>query len=182
MHYKGGPVKASRLFAGNDHEEQVKRLADHFNVNVSHYKAVEYNHEVIAALQTKVADIKTGDTLALVNQSLFAKRNLSDFSSYEEAYHQLIADIVKQQQFSTGLVLNGTETKRIFVDGGFSKNPVYMNLLAAAFPQMEVFAASMAQATSLGAALSIHNAWNKKPLPNHLIDLKYYSTVQNGQV
>lgn len=182
MHYKGGPVKASRLFAGNDHEEQVKKLSDHFNHNVSHYKAVEFDPEIIAALQKKIPDPSTTDTKRLIFESLFAKRDLADFNSYEEAYHQLIIDIVKQQQFSTGLVLRGTETKRIFVDGGFSKNPIYMHLLAAAFPQLEVFAASMAQATSVGTALSIHTSWNKKPLPTDIIELKYYSVGHNAVV
>ncbi|MCW3114682.1 MAG: carbohydrate kinase, partial [Segetibacter sp.] len=66
--------------------------------------------------------------------------------------------------------------KRMFVDGGFSKNSIYMNLLAEAFPGMEVFAASMAQATALGTALAIHRSWNDKPVPNDLIELKYYSS------
>jgi sugar (pentulose or hexulose) kinase len=76
--------------------------------------------------------------------------------------------------------LKGTDAKRIFVDGGFSKNSVYMNLLAAAFPQMEVFAASMAQATAVGAALTIHRSWNERPLPNDIIDLKYYSLTHDS--
>jgi hypothetical protein len=53
-----------------------------------------------------------------------------------------------------------------------------MNLLAISFPGLEVYAASMAQATALGAALAIHTAWNKKPLPNTLIKLQYYSVAQ----
>jgi hypothetical protein len=57
-----------------------------------------------------------------------------------------------------------------------------MNLLAAAFPEMEVFAASMAQATSVGTALSIHSSWNSKPLPNDIIELKYYSVGYNAVV
>jgi glycerol kinase len=64
------------------------------------------------------------------------------------------------------------------VDGGFSRNVVFMNLLAMAFPQLEVYATSMAQATALGAALVIHQSWNKKPLPNTLIKLQYYSAMQ----
>jgi glycerol kinase len=95
-----------------------------------------------------------------------------------EAYHQLILDIVAQQHFSTQLVLKGTAVKRIFVDGGFSKNAIYMNMLALFFPEIEVFAASMAQATAVGTALSIHHAWNKRPLPNDIIELKYYATTQ----
>jgi hypothetical protein len=54
-------------------------------------------------------------------------------------------------------------------------NAIYMNLLAAAFPGLEVFAASMAQATALGTALAIHSSWNKAALPTDLIGLKFYS-------
>ena len=65
--------------------------------------------------------------------------------------------------------------KRIFVDGGFSKNTIYMNLMAQAFPLLEVFAASMAQATAIGAALAIHQHWNNHPIPGDIIALKMYS-------
>jgi hypothetical protein len=41
-----------------------------------------------------------------------------------------------------------------------------------------VYAASMAQATALGAALAVHTAWNKKSIPNTLIKLQYYSAGQ----
>ena len=50
-----------------------------------------------------------------------------------------------------------------------------MHLLAAAFPQLEVYATSMAQATAMGTALAIHNHWNTKTVPHDLISLKYYS-------
>ncbi len=87
-------------------------------------------------------------------------------------------DIVAQQVRSTNLVLQNTPVRRIFVDGGFSKNAIYMNLMAAAFPDVEVFAASMAQASALGAALAIHDSWNAMAIPNDIIELKYYSAGQ----
>jgi sugar (pentulose or hexulose) kinase len=99
---------------------------------------------------------------------------LDDFESYVKAYHQLMSDIVEQQILSTELVIHNSPVKKIFVDGGFSKNSIFMNLLAQAFPAMEVYAASMAQASALGAALAIHKNWNPKPIPNDLIDLKFY--------
>ncbi|HRQ50911.1 MAG TPA: FGGY-family carbohydrate kinase, partial [Agriterribacter sp.] len=77
---------------------------------------------------------------------------------------------------ATGLVLKGTDVKRIFVDGGFGKNRLYMHLLAEAFPGIEVYAASIAQATALGAALAIHPHWNSKPVPADTIKLMYYNT------
>jgi sugar (pentulose or hexulose) kinase len=91
------------------------------------------------------------------------------------AYYKLMHDLIDKQKISTGYVLKDTPVKRIFVDGGFSKNSVFMHLLAAAFPQLEVYAASMAQATAMGTALAIHNCWNMRPIPNDLINLKYYS-------
>lgn len=167
LHYQGKPVKASRLFAGPDYEEGVKRIADHFNQNAIKYRNIAFNQEIVSGLQKN-------------DQIKFAERELSSFSTDEEAYHQLMFDIISQQVRSTQLVLNGSPVKRLFVDGGFSRNAVYMNLLAMAFPQLEVYAASMAQATALGAALAIHTAWNKKPLPNTLIKLQYYSIAQTS--
>ncbi|MGI8636055.1 MAG: FGGY-family carbohydrate kinase [Segetibacter sp.] len=179
LQYKGKPVKAARLFAGNDHEEQVKRISDYFNESTVRYETIEFNRETMEVLEKKVPTVEVSDTIQLISRSLFAKRDLSLFYSYEEAYHQLIRDTIIQQKVSTQFILNGTTVKRIFVDGGFSKNSIYMNLLASSFPDMEVFAASMAQATALGTALAIHSSWNDKALPNDIIELKYYSSIQS---
>jgi sugar (pentulose or hexulose) kinase len=175
MTYEGKPVKASRLFAGYEHEQQVNRIAAHFNQSIIRYRDINYDPEVVIDLQHK---FQQADGTIDLKASDFSKRDLSSFTSDIEAYHQLILDIVAQQIFSTQLVLRGTDTKRIFVDGGFSKNSVYMNLLAMFFPDKEVFAASMAQATAVGAALSIHQCWNQKPLPNDIIEMKYYANSQ----
>jgi sugar (pentulose or hexulose) kinase len=121
---------------------------------------------------------KNVDT-AMMQQSQFATRDMNSFTNYEEAYHQLIADIIVQQARSTKLVLTGTSVKRIFVDGGFSKNAIYMHLLAAAFPGIEVYAATVAQASALGAALAIHHQWNSNTLPDNIIDLKLYALAKS---
>ena len=86
-----------------------------------------------------------------------------------------MAEIIALQVKSTGLVLKGTAVNRIFVDGGFGKNSIYMNFLARAYRGIEVFAATMAQASALGAALVMHKQWNTKPLPTDIIKLKLYS-------
>jgi sugar (pentulose or hexulose) kinase len=83
-------------------------------------------------------------------------------------------DIMDQPVKSTRLVLHNTGVRRIFVDGGFGKNKVYMHLLAQAFPDVEVFAASISQATALGAALAIHEHWNKGVAPGEMVELRGY--------
>jgi len=174
--YKGKPVKASRLFAGNEHEIQVKRLAGHFDKNVNYFETVTYNREIIQQLREKFPQDERSDYMP--GPSVFRDRDLGAFASYEEAYHQLIMDIMHLQLGSTRLVMRGVDAKRLFVDGGFSKNPIYMNLLAQAFPEMEIFAASVAQATAIGAALAIHRHWNRQDIPADLIDLRYFASSQ----
>lgn len=175
MTYEGNPVKASRLFAGNKHEQQLKRIESFFNKNILYYKAVRYNPKIINDLKKKDhLSLNVNDTRLLLKECPFQKRDIKSFSSFEEAYHQLIADIITQQYASTQIILKRTAVKRIFVDGGFSKNDIYMNMLAQSFHSIEVYSASMAQATALGTALAIHNSWNKKAISNNLIELKYY--------
>jgi sugar (pentulose or hexulose) kinase len=147
MQYTGKPVKASRLFAGNAHEQAIKQMAQLFEKPSDYYKTVTFASQLI--------------------------ENQND-NSYEAAYHQLIMDLVNQQIASTKLVLEDDSVTKLFVDGGFGKNEIYMKLLAKAFPKMEVYASSVAQATALGAALAIHEDWNTKGISQNLIELKRY--------
>ena len=177
MSYEGKPIKASRLFAGQDHEQQIKRIGTYFNLSPAKYQSIHFDPLVRKKLKGTDGNKEYPQNIpGSFKESSFSKRDLSLFNNDEEAYHQLMIDIVEQQYNSTQLVIKGTAVKRIFVDGGFSNNSIYMNLLASKFPAIEVFAASMAQATALGAALCIHKSWNKKELPGDNIELKYFSS------
>ena len=177
MEYRGKPIKASRLFAGYEHEQESKRLAEYFSVPADNYKRISYDADTLLKLQKNPLSKNHNQTL-LMQQSDFGARDLSAFANYEEAYHQLIIDLIKQQVASTNLVCKNSRVKKIFVDGGFSMNPIYMQLLAASYPDMEVYAASIGQASALGAALSVHPYWNKKNPPSNLIKVKKFQANQ----
>ncbi len=168
LDYQGYPVKASRLFSGHEHEVQTRRLAGHFNSSQARYKTMAYHREIIPALGQNPALVENGRLLP------FQKVDLNNYQNDTEAYHHLMYDLVRQQVESSNRVLRETPVKRIFVDGGFGKNQLFMNMLSVAFPDMEVFAASMPQATALGAAIALHQHWNSRSLPTNLIELKYY--------
>ena len=174
LQYRGTPVKASRLFAGHFHDEQVNRIAAHFNQAKEKYFTLPFDAAVLGGLDTSFdgsADPKT------VLQGLrFSERDLSSFADDTEAYHQLMFDLVVQQHASTRLVMKGSSVKKLFVDGGFSNNAIFMNLLASFFPDMEVYASSVPQATAIGAALAIHDAWNGEYVPTNIVQLKEYKT------
>jgi sugar (pentulose or hexulose) kinase len=166
LQYQGKPVKASRLFLGHMHQQQCERIAKHFNQDVTTYQGVKFS---LAFCNQINKNYKS-------NLS-FEELDLTTFSTYEEAYYGLMIYLVNKQCISTKLILKNSNVKRIFVDGGFSKNSLFMNMLAQVFPEMEVFAATMAQASALGAALVIHDNWNKNSIPADMVSLNYYKVL-----
>jgi len=169
--FEGNPVKASRLFAGYEHELMIRKMASHFSVKPGYFHTIPFDKNITAALIKSGSGRRAGVDKMGLQSSGFDQRDLSGFNSLAEAYHQLLLDIVRQQVKSTNLVLNNITVKKIFVDGGFSNNSVYMNLLAAGFPQLEIYSTSVPQASALGAALAIHSSWNHHAIPGEIITL-----------
>ena len=153
----GKPVKASRLFGGHFHEEQVARMEKHFSGS---YQTCVFSERVF--------DLTPASSS--VFECAFASRDLNDFPDLASAYDQFMVDLVGQQIFSLNLLLQDAPVKQLLVDGGFSKNEWYMRLLARAFPELEVYAAEVAQASALGAALMVYEG----ETPKNLIQLKRY--------
>lgn len=174
LSYKAERVKASRLFAGYEHEQQVKRLAEHFKKPDNYYATVSFEASILKKGKRKISSQTVNDANVMIQQSKFKERDLKKFATYEQAYHQLMSDIMLQQVHALKLVLQSSNIQQIFVDGGFSKNEVYMNLLAASFPEMKIYAAAISHASALGAALVMHEHWNKNAIPDNLIELKKY--------
>lgn len=181
LSYTGAPVKASMLFAGNDHDLQVKRIATYFDSSPGFYKSVKPDREILEQLLSDPHPARASEEAAAITNattpSRFRFRELQQYRNAAAAYHQLVADIVTQQKASSAMVLDDGAPRQLFVDGGFCKNELYMQLLSAAFPQMKVCAATMVQGTALGAALALHHHWNRKPLAADLVHLQNYSVA-----
>lgn len=170
--YTGDPVKVSMLFAGHDHDQQVKRIAAHFNLQENYFKSLPYDFQIANSVSLTETSSSTGAQFnAATDPCFFHLRDLSAFKSPEHAYHCLVQDIINRQSASIKMILNNS-VKNIYADGGFCKNTIYMQLLTDAFPGIDVKSTSMMQGTALGAALAIHDQWNDNPLPRTLINLK----------
>ena len=173
----GKPVKAARLFAGNTHEIQIKRLQEHYQASPTQYKSVEFNASYLEVLDDQMKNIPSVDQAHMdyLVDCDFNARDLNKFPTYELAYVQLMIDLACQQIFSLRLLLKeGTPVTKILVDGGFSKNSLYMNFLVHAFPAFEIYGAEVAQASSLGAALMMHETWNTNEIPMDLVKIKKF--------
>ena len=166
LQYTGEPVKASRLFLGNAHEKGAERIAAHYANTADFYKAIRFDQGLAALAKERLVSKAC---------SAFEAVDLMEVESSDLAYNILIAVLVEKQIESINLVLKHQDAEHIFVDGGFSKNHVFMSMLASHYHNKKVYAAEVAQATALGAALAIHNAWNPNPVGEDLINLKRYS-------
>lgn len=176
----GRQVKASRLFAGAEHMKWTKTLGDRFCVDPNAFREIRYDRSVMQRLHSKSMGIETSAQRDGGVKD-FGQFDLSGFRDFEEAYHKLISVLVEKQVLSTSLVLGKTPVRDIFVDGGFSRNDVYMHLLAEAFPDHRIHSATVAQASALGSAIIMHDSWNEHDLPEKLVETRHIiMTNQEG--
>ncbi len=164
------PVKSSRLFLGHIHDVNIKRLSKNFNVDESAYKKVGIDEEILRSLFQKHKDervfFKEGVPEDYIDQAV----DHTVFNSFEEAYHQLIVDLVNLTVESINLIIDGEDsTKNMYITGGFSKNPIFVKLMANRFPGKKIYTSEIANATSLGAALVLWKALDPEFHP--VIDL-----------
>jgi sugar (pentulose or hexulose) kinase len=166
LQYNGKPVKASRLFLGNEHEECSLKIAKHFSIESNFFKEIKYDPILAAVVE---------DQLINIGNLNFAEIELDIFTSAELAYHMLISILVSKQKGSSDLILKHGSIKQIYVDGGFGKNEVFMYMLANVYPGMKMYSSEVPQASALGAALAIHSSWNASSKITGLIQQRQYS-------
>lgn len=149
---KGNPVKASRVFFGREHDHQVERIAQHCGVETGFYKKLNGQEQVNIHPGFVPACMEgTGPVLGLQNGTW-------DFSSCPDAvsaYYSLMRGLMDLLKISIELVDNGVP--KFYVDGGFAKNPIFMNMLTADFPNKQIEALEFHQATALGALMHLKN-------------------------
>lgn len=169
MSFKGSPVKASRLFLGHEHQEETARIANQFQINSNFYEGIRY----IPDINLMNENIYFIGENGLV-KSGFEKRDLSTFENEVVAYHQLIHDFVTTQLHSIALINSLNTEMDLLVDGGFAKNEIFMSLLSKYLPRWHVYSAEVPQASAIGAAMVIHQAWNSNEINQNLLQVHKY--------
>jgi len=149
------PVKSSRLFLGNMHENGTKMLSDHFRTSEDYYKEIRYDQDLVQMLKHRYSGDKRVFFNSFPGSREFRDRiDLFEFRSYDEGYHQLMIELSNLTYESIRLILaEKDETENIYITGGFAKNSIFLKLIAQAFPTKKVFTSVIKNATALGAAL-----------------------------
>ncbi|TGD80723.1 FGGY-family carbohydrate kinase [Hymenobacter wooponensis] len=159
---KGEMTKASRVFFGREHDFQVQRIAHHFHVKPDFYQSL-----MVARPYEEVADPfhpwcmrGTGP----FPEEQVSEWDLSGFKTAADAYQHLMQGLMGILTESINLIRK--EEKLIYVDGGFARNPLFMQLLATNFPGVKIRTLEVPQATALGALIHMEQgeAWKKTQL------------------
>ncbi|WKN33534.1 FGGY family carbohydrate kinase [Porifericola rhodea] len=176
MDYRGNPVKASRAFLGKEHDYQVKRIAVHFQKSEDYHHKLKLDNKILLNLlrdnhgSSKKFYPQTMQGTGPMPDYVGPENDLSQFNSFEEAYHQLMLDIVGIQTTSLKLARGNSKPEKIFVSGGFCKNQLFLQLLASYYRDVDLYVANLDGASALGAALVMHRHWNRESSLDHLFE------------
>lgn len=156
MTIDGNPVRASRLFLGNEHDVQVMRLNAFFNKGPDYHGAVQLDQGLLRRIKDanehrfSFESIKSGRTQPQETQ-------LEKFKTFEEAYHQLMFELVELQVQSVDRAIGGMPISSLHVNGGFANNEIFINLLSNHYVHKAVHASDALSGSALGAAMVISN-------------------------
>jgi len=161
MRINGKSVKATRLFLGNEHQLQVEQLAAFFNVKVDAHKKVSFKENIY--LQQK-DNYQRYFVLISINNSLPrpAASSIKKFTNFEEAYHQLMLELVELQANMARRAIGNTKIKEIYIDGGFAENEIFIQLLVRHFKDFKIRTTQSPLGSALGAAMLIADKKIKK--------------------
>jgi sugar (pentulose or hexulose) kinase len=150
------PVKSSRLFLGYYHETALKQVCDHFKKPEDYYKKIKADEQLARLLKEKFGTKKVFFKTSPFSHDLKEYIDMYAFSTFEEAYHQLINELGDLVIEAINLVITSNdETENIFITGGFSKNELFQNLIIKAYPSKSVFTSEIANGSALGAAMVV---------------------------
>lgn len=151
MRTQGKSVRASRLFLGNEHDLQVARLNHHYGKHADYHLKVQFDKAMSAKLQSNYRHHFKFESI-VPDRAQPQATSLDGFQNLEEAYHQLMMELMELQVLSVKRALGNTAVSTLCVDGGFARNQVFMKLLAMNFEEMRVVPANFTSGAALGAA------------------------------
>jgi sugar (pentulose or hexulose) kinase len=167
------PVKSSRLFMGHIHDVNLELLNNHFRLDKNYYKKVKLNEALFEKLSAnKCCFFKNELSVDYIDKDL----DLSQFDSFDEAYHRLVLDLTSLLVKSINYILpENNDIQNIFISGGFARNEIFVRCLANSFKGKKVFTSEFDNSSAMGAALVIYKEFGLEDIPD--IDLGFKECV-----
>ncbi len=155
---EGKPVKASRLFLGHELDHHLAILNGIFHKEARYYKQIKLQDSFLDKIKKReITSTFYPATIAnpLLTQDIFSSDNWKpgNFETYEDAYHHLIWGLALLQVASTKLALGNSDVRKIYIDGGFIDNDIFIKLLEYYLPEYTIEVSHMPLGSAHGAAM-----------------------------
>lgn len=150
----GQAIKVSRLFLGYEYSLQVETLYQHFDKESGYHRNVKFNPDTYAKLTEGYAHYFRLESIK-IDREQPSETSLASFQTFEEAYHQLMMELVELQIQSCERAIGNTQISKLFIDGGFADNDIYVQLLTNHFQDLKIRTTKSPLGSALGAAMAI---------------------------
>ena len=155
MRINGKPVKSSRLFLGNEYKLQVQELTKKFNVHENYHKNIDFNYDTYFEI---VKEFKYCFRWKSFSDTNMPEKTHFLYHTFDHAYHQLMIELVQLQVKTIKQIASIQEIDRLYVDGGFTDNDLYIKLLSYYLRGMKLRTTEASLGSALGAAIAISDS------------------------
>ncbi len=152
MRIDGKPVRASRLFLGKEYQVQVEALCTHFGKTYGYHREVQFDEQLYQQ-QAAISDPQFRFEQLHATNPQPASSNFAAFRNFESAYHRLMIELMDEQLRSARRAIGNTPVEKIYIDGGFAENDVYVKLASHHFSPYKLRTTQSPLGSALGAAL-----------------------------
>lgn len=152
MRINGKAVKASRLLLGKEYKYQVTELSKHFGVSSDYHKTIKFDCDTFLKISENFKFNYHWQNISDKNMPL---KTTIAYDNFKDAYHQFMIELVTLQVKSIKTAIGGKKIEKLFVDGGFSDNDVFIKLLSHYLRNMVLRSTNSSLGSALGAAIAI---------------------------
>ncbi|MEM9885221.1 MAG: FGGY family carbohydrate kinase [Bacteroidota bacterium] len=168
MQINGNPIRASRLFLGKEYSLQLKKLRKYYKMGKKAHRKIKFKETIYQQLMKNFQHHFAFDAIN-VKRSSPKTTDLSSFATFEMAYHQLMLELVELQVTYAERVIGKTAVKKIFIDGGFADNDLFVKLLTRHFQDLKIRTTQSPSGSALGAAMVL----SEEPISSDFLKKQY---------
>ena len=155
MRLDGHPVRATRLFLGHEYAAQVRAIAAHFGVGEGGLHKLPFNEQLYQKT-TPVYRFRF-DELPM-RHSAPPQTVWNELPDAPTAYFQMMRELTDYQIRAARMAIGDTVIHKLYIDGGFADNQIFVRLLARAFPRYKIRTTKTPLGSALGAAVAVNDA------------------------
>ena len=136
---------------GKEHEVQTSKIAETFGVTSDTLFSSEPNLDILKEIVAKPYHLipETMEGTGPFPEKQDQKWDVSKFETPENAYHQLMLDLTCMLRASIMIAAEGNVPPKLYMDGGFVDNKLFIAILASLFPDRYIVTSELKHASAL---------------------------------